>query len=29
MHCVDCVLEDPGIHPDARWTLLLDFSNAF
>ena len=29
MHSVDRVLEDPGIHPDARWTLLLDFSTAF
>ena len=29
MHSVDRVLEDPGIQPDARWTLLLDFSNAF
>ena len=29
MHSVGHVLEDPGIHPDTRWTLLLDFSNAF
>ena len=28
-HSVDRVLEDPGIQPGARWTLLLDFSNAF
>ena len=29
MHSVYRVLEDPGIHPDARWTLLLDLSNDF
>ena len=29
VHSVDRVLVDPGIQPDARWTLLLDFSNAF
>ena len=29
VNSVDRVLEDPGIQPDTRWTLLLDFSNAF
>ena len=29
VHSVDHVLEDPGIQPDARWTLLVDFSNVF
>ena len=29
VHSVDRVLEDPGIQPDAHWTLFLDFSNAF
>ena len=29
VHSVSKVLEDPSISPDDRWTLLLDFSNAF
>ena len=29
VHSVNRVLEDPGIHPVAQGTLLLDFSNAF
>ena len=29
VHSLDRVLEDPRIHPDARWTLLFDFSNVF
>ena len=29
IHAVTSVQEDPTIQPDDRWTLLLDFSNAF
>ena len=26
---MNCVLEDSSIKPEEKWTLLLDFSNAF
>ena len=29
VHSVIRTLEDPNIQPEERWTLLLDFSNAF
>ena len=29
VHSVPCVIEGSNISPDDRWTLLLDFSNAF
>ena len=29
LHSVTRTLEDPNIQPKERWTLLLDFSNAF
>ena len=29
VHAVAHVQEDANIHPEERWTLLLDFSNAF
>ena len=29
VHSVTRTLEDPNIQPEERWTLLLDFSNAF
>ena len=29
VHAVNRVQEDPNISPDQKWTLLLDFSNAF
>ena len=29
VHSVSCVAEGSNISPDDRWTLLLDFSNAF
>ena len=29
VHSVTCVVEGSNISPDDRWTLLLDFSNAF
>ena len=29
VHAVSRTLEDPTLPPDSKWTLLLDFSNAF
>ncbi len=29
VHAVNSLLEDPNIHPGGKWTLLLDFRNAF